>query len=125
MKTKGIFLSWIVVDDIEKSMHFYTQVMGFKLKEFNQEFGWAEVAGPEGSTLGLAQSNLEQGVKTGTNAVITVSVENIEEARDQLIQQGIRLIGDMMIIPGVVKLQSFLDLDGNMLQLAQEYLQNP
>lgn len=119
MIAKGTFLSWIVVADIEKAVKFYTEIMGLELKEYNKEFGWAELSGSEGALLGLAQENIEYGMKAGTNAVVTISVDDIHKAIEEMKQQGVRLIGDPIEIPGDVRMQTLIDIDGNMLQLVQ------
>lgn len=117
--TIGISLSWIVVKDIDAAIKFYTETVGLKLKEYSPEFGWAELSGPEGSILGLAKENPEFDAKAGTNAVVTITVGNIETARADFQKRGVKLIGDIMEVPGHVKLQSFQDKDGNNFQLAE------
>lgn len=119
MKVKGIYLSWIVVKDVEAAIKFYTQMLGLTLREFNKEYGWAELSGPDGAILGLSKENLEFNMKAGTNAVMTISVDNIQKARDDLKNKKVHLIGDIMEIPGEVKLQTFVDIDGNMMQLVE------
>jgi len=119
MKPIGMQLSWITVADIKKAIKFYTEVMGFELHEFNEEFGWAELSGKEGARLGLAQECIEHGNKAGTNAVITVTVPNIQKAIEQLKTNKTTLIGEIMEIPGQVKLQTFTDPDGNAFQLCE------
>lgn len=118
MATKGIFLSWIVVKDVKKAIEFYTTVVGLQLKEYAEEFGWAELAGPEGSLLGIAQENAEEGQMAGKNAIITISVDNMDSARERFAKHA-TLIGDVIEIPGHVKMQTFEDKDGNTLQLVQ------
>lgn len=120
MKTQGIYLSWIVVKDVPKAIKFYTEIVGLKLKEYDQEFGWAELSGPAGSTLGIAQENDQDPIRAGSNAVVTVSVDDIEKAKAYFTEMGAKLVGDTMEIPGHVKLQTFTDTDGNTLQLVQE-----
>ncbi len=119
MSTKGVYLSWIVVNDIEAAIKFYTEVAGLQLREFHKDFGWAELSGPEGMTLGLAQESQEQQTKAGTNAVVTITVEDIVATREMFLKKGVRLLGNILEVAGHVKLQTFMDNDGNMLQLAQ------
>ncbi|CRX37685.1 VOC family protein [Estrella lausannensis] len=117
--TIGISLCWIVVKDIEAAIKFYTETVGLKLKDYSPEFGWAELAGAEGSILGITKENPEFGSKAGTNAVVTITVESIEKAREEFLQKGVKLVGEIMEVPGHVKLQSFQDKDGNSFQLAE------
>jgi predicted enzyme related to lactoylglutathione lyase len=119
MEVKGIHLNWITVKNLEAAIKFYTEIAGLKLKEHHKEFGWAELAGPEGSILGIAQENSHDNIKAGTNAVITITVDDIQKARDTFKKKGARLVGDVIEVPGHVKMQTFLDTDGNMLQLAE------
>ena len=119
MDLKGIQLAWITVSNIQEAIKFYTETLGFQLKEFHEEFGWAELSGPEGAILGLGQFNAEFGYKPGSNAVISLTVPDIEKARQELAQKNVHLIDDIMEVKGHVKLQTLKDADGNMFQLCQ------
>lgn len=115
-----IDLIWVVVSDLNKSVAQYTDVLGFVVKEKHDQFGWAELAGKEGGTrLGLALSSQENLLKPGQNAVIAISVKDLVKTRENYQKKGVKLIGDIQEIPGVVKLQTFADQDGNLFQLAQ------
>ena len=120
MKSQGMYLSWIVVKDIEKAIKFYTEVAGLELKEFDKEFRWAELSGPHGAMLGIAEESLECPVKAGSNAIVTISVNDIDKANAHFIKKGATLIGDVIEIPGHVKMQTFVDVDGNTLQMCQK-----
>lgn len=119
MKVSGINLNWIVVKDIDAAVKFYTDVMGLTLQKFTKEYGWAELAGPEGSILGLSQESPHFNMKAGTNAVFTITVDDIVKARDEMKKKGVRIEGDILEVPGEVKLQTVIDNDGNMLQLVE------
>lgn len=111
-------LSWIVVKDLKKALNFYIEVMGLKLMEVNEEFGWAELQGHEGGArLGIAQ--MDSTLQAGENACVTMTVENIEKALDSLLKKGAELIGEVQEIPGHVKMQMAKDHDGNHLQLVE------
>lgn len=120
MKSDGIFLSWIIVKDIKKAIKFYTEVVGLALKEYHEEFGWAELSGPGGSILGIGQEDANSEIKAGDNAVVTIAVANLDEARTHFSSKGATLIGDVIEIPHHVKMQTFIDQDGNTMQLVQK-----
>lgn len=122
MKTQGIFLSWIVVKDIQKAIKFYTEVAGLQLKEYHEQFGWAELSGPNGTALGIGLENDQDPIKVGQNAVVTITVDNIEDAKTHFTKKGAHLIGETIEIPGHVKLQTFIDTDGNKLQLVENLM---
>lgn len=121
MITKEIGMTWIVVKDLEKSIGYYTHTLGFKLLEKSPQWGWAELQGTEGGArLGLAETNDHSTLNPGQNAVFTLSVDNIESARDEAIKGGSTPVGDIQEVPGHMKLLLCKDLDGNHFQFAQK-----
>lgn len=118
---KSSDLSWIVVADIKKAKRFFTESVGLKELSFSEEFGWVELGGEKGGAMiGLAEeSPLMENLKAGSNAIITLTVENIEKTCQMFKDKGINLIGDIIEVPGHVKMQMFSDLDGNLFQLVQ------
>lgn len=120
MKNIGINLSWIVVKDIQAAVKFYTEVAGFALQELSEEYKWAELKGPEGSRLGIAEESSDNDIKAGSNAITAITVEDIKEAIAFFKEKGVTLVGDMMEVPGHVKIQTFTDLDGNTMQIVQK-----
>lgn len=120
MAIKGLNLAYVVVADLKKAVQFYTDVVGMKLEELNEKFGWAELSGAEGGArLGIAQANDYEKIKPGQNAIVTLSVENLAASMENLIQKGATVVGDMMEVPGVVKMQMIQDHDGNHFQLVE------
>lgn len=120
MNVLGNMLSWIVVKDVKKAIRFYTEVVGLTLREESPEYGWAELSGPEGCRLGIAQECDQMQTKAGTNAVITITVKNLDSARAFFLQKGAHLVGEVMEVPGHVRMQTFLDADGNMMQIVEK-----
>lgn len=111
-------LSWVVVSDVKKAKKFFTEILGLKELSFSEEYGWAEFHGDEGGTLiGVAQEN--EDMEAGVNAIITFTVEDIVKTRSNFEKKGVNLIGDVMEVPGHVKLQLFTDGDGNTFQLVE------
>lgn len=122
MKAKGIQLAWIIVKNLEKAIEFYTKVVGLELKEYHKEFRWAELAGPEGAILGIGENTEDPTtIEAGANAVVTISVVDIEQARAHFTKNGAKLVGEVVEIPGHVKMQTFVDVDGNTMQLVQTF----
>lgn len=122
MNLQSIGLVWIVVNDLKAAIKFYTETVGLKLAELNDQFGWAELEGHEGGTrLGIAQMQLksEDDVKPGQNAIMTFTVKSIEKAISEMKEKGVKFIGDMEEIPGHVKMQMVQDADGNRFQMVE------
>lgn len=123
MHVKSIGLAWIIVKDFDKAVKFYRDVVGLKLVEINEEWGWAELEGheEEGSRLGIAlsRSKSEDHIQPGENAVVTFTVDNLEKGIEKLEKQGAQLVGDIEIIPGHVKMQGIRDNDGNFFQIVE------
>lgn len=122
MNLKSMDLAWIVVNDLKKAIKFYTETIGLKLMECNEQFGWAELEGNEGGArIGLAQTQLKCGedIQPGQNAIPTFTVGSLEKAIAELIKKGTTLIGTVQEVPGHVKLQTVSDIDGNRFQLVE------
>lgn len=119
MKVQGLQLAWIVVKDLKSALDFYTRVVGLTVKSHSPEFGWAELAGPEGALLGIAQESPCMEEKAGINAVLTIAVDDLDSARSHFLSQNATLIGSIVEVPGHVRMQTFTDVDGNRMQIVQ------
>lgn len=119
IKNKGTHLAWVVVEDFAKAVRFYTDVVGLQVKQLNEEYGWAELSGEEGTLLGIAKKSDTSEIQPGQNAVMTFNVADMANARQELMKRGTKIIGDVVEVPGHVRMQTFCDPDGNTLQLVQ------
>ena len=118
---KSIDLAWIAVESIKKSLHFFTETLGMKISSGDEKYKWVELVGNNGGMLlGIAETLPESIVKPGQNAVITITVESLNQAYDMLMKNGVNFIGDIMEIPGHVKMIWFKDIDGNAFQLVEK-----
>ena len=123
MPTKQSNLSWVAVSDFKKAKKFFTETLGLKINSLSEEFNWAEVVGKDGGALigiaGMGDQESCGGIKPGQNAVVTLDVANIEESKALLEERGVQFFGEIMEVPGHVKLALFADPDGNKFQLVQ------
>lgn len=118
---KGTELSWITVSDMKKAKNFFVDTLGLDIFESNEECGWLEIGGEEGARIGIAQTNPNCGDFTpGQNAIITLSVDNLDEVMEKLKSKGVKFVGEVQVVPEIVKMVLFLDLDGNKFQLVEE-----
>lgn len=114
-----IGLSWVSVKDLKQAVEFYTKVVGLRVIQLHEEFGWAELAGDEeGMRFGLAQARPEETIRPGANAVVTFKVADIHASRAELAKRGVKLLGEVEEC-GHVKLQMAVDRDGNHFQLVE------
>lgn len=121
MAVKSSDLSWIVVSDFDKAVRFFTEVVGLKLMTREDKYGWAELEAPEGGMqLGIALAGKENHVKPGQNAIMTFTVNDLIKAKSEMAKKGTKMVGDVMEVPGHVKLQFFHDHDGNLFQLVEQ-----
>ena len=121
MFAKRSDLAWVTVSDINKAKKFFTEVVGLELRTDTPEYGWIElVAKDGGSALGIGQCNPQYSeVQPGHNAIVTFTVDDIEKAKVEFAQKGVTLIGDIVEVPGHVKMLFFADFDGNKFQIVQ------
>jgi predicted enzyme related to lactoylglutathione lyase len=105
------------VSDVGKSLAWYQDVLGFKVVYHLEEMGWCELSTAiDGVQIGLSQ--VEKPKIGGPTP--TFGVNDIDDARQQLEDRGVKFDGPTQEIPGMVKLATFFDPDGNSLMFFQE-----
>ena len=116
---QGTLVCSINVSDLDRSVAWYREGLGFEEIYRMPEWGWCEMRSPvDGVTLGLQQA--DSGFGPG-GATLAFAVGDVEAARRHLESLGARFEGDIVVIPGDngVKLANFFDPDGNPLTLAE------
>jgi predicted enzyme related to lactoylglutathione lyase len=109
------------VTDIDRSIAWYGEVLGFDLLYKAEEIGWCEMKTHiPGVNVGLSQN---ESVPQGGNATNVWSVGDIHAAKAHLDAHGVKQDGDIQHIPDLVKLLTFYDPDGNAMMLAQSLQQ--
>jgi catechol 2,3-dioxygenase-like lactoylglutathione lyase family enzyme len=105
------------VTNMDASLAWYKEVLGFSLLNRVDEIGWSELStGVPGVTLGLSQN---EKVAQGGGATNVWGVKDIDEAKAHLDAHGVKQDGDIQHVPGMVKLITFFDPDGNAMMFAQ------
>ncbi|MEZ5066013.1 MAG: VOC family protein [bacterium] len=106
------------VRDRKASVEWYRRFLGCELLYDAAEIGWCEVQAPiEGGRVTFGFSEVEE-PKIG-GPVPTLGVVDLDAARAAMEKADVRFDGDTIVIPGMVKLATFFDPDGNALMLAQ------
>lgn len=109
------------VTSLDKSIDWYADVLGFTLLYRADEIGWCEMTTHmTGVNVGLSEN---QEVQQGGGATNVWSVEDIETAKAHLDAKGVRQDGEILTIPGLVRLLTFYDPDGNAMMFAQSLAQ--
>jgi catechol 2,3-dioxygenase-like lactoylglutathione lyase family enzyme len=105
------------VADLKRSIDWYGEVLGFKLLYQVEEIGWCELRTEvDGGRVNIGLSQVES-PKAGAGPTPTFGVKDIEEARSLLESRKVRFDGPTREYPGMVKLATFFDPDGNTLML--------
>jgi catechol 2,3-dioxygenase-like lactoylglutathione lyase family enzyme len=106
------------VSNLDASIAWYQDVLGFKLLYKVDAMAWCELASPVSRvTVGLGQ--VEKKKQEGGNATLVWGVQNIDTARKELEALKVRFDGPTRTYDGMVKLATFYDPDGNTLMLSQ------
>jgi hypothetical protein len=99
------------VADRTKSAAWFKKHLGFETLYDVAEIGWCELStSVPGVNLGLSEVETPA---VGAGPVLTWGVANINQARATLEKAGVRFDGETREYPGMVKLATFFDLDGN------------
>lgn len=124
MHIKKMSLAWISLSDMAQSKKFFSETLGLKLVSEAPEYGWMELKASESSfRLGAGICTDTYGVnpvQPGNNAVVTMTVDDLASSMDELKKKGVSFVGEVVEVPGHVKMVFFQDPDGNYFQLVQE-----
>lgn len=105
------------VSDLEQALAWYQEMLGSEVIYKVGEMGWAEVTSPVPGKVAIGLSQVE---KPKTSGCVPVwSVADIDAARARLESKSVRFDGDTITIPGMVRLATFFDPDGNAWMLSQ------
>jgi catechol 2,3-dioxygenase-like lactoylglutathione lyase family enzyme len=111
------------VADLEQSLRWYEQALGFEVVHRLESWGWAELSTPlPGISVGIGQVEKP---KTEGGVVVTFGVQDIDKARAHLESLGTRFDGVTRQIAEEVRLATFYDPDGNTFMLAQRLVERP
>ncbi len=105
----------IFVSDMDKAIHFYTEVLGMKLRMRAENF-WAEVQAGDTLVIGLhpASPSAEAPGTPGAIQIGLTVTEPLEEIERQLGNHGVKFSGGITE-DGPGRFASFKDPDGNIL----------
>ncbi len=103
--------------DLDRSLAWYTEMLGFTVLYRMDEMGWAELVSPVAKVL-MGLSQVEH-PKVGAGPVPTWGVKDIDVARAELEAKAVKFDGETQTIPDMVKLATFFDPDGHAHMLYQ------
>lgn len=127
MAIRKMELAWITVSDFAKAKKFFVDTLGLTIFGGNEQFSWLELRGQDGGMLlGVGGSKPNDGcaIKPGQNAVMTFTVDDMEQTKAALEAKGVVFASEIIEIPGIVKMALFTDTDGNKFQLVENLEQN-
>ena len=105
------------VTDLDRSIAWYRDVLGFSLLYRSEDIGWCELStGVDRVNVGLSERR-ESGGTGGSTP--TFGVTDLVAAKASLDGHGVRQDGDIMENPGLVRLLTFFDPDDNVLMFYQ------
>jgi catechol 2,3-dioxygenase-like lactoylglutathione lyase family enzyme len=110
----------IYVSDMDKAIHFYSEVLGLKLRSRTAS-SWAEIDAGGGLTIGLHPANPPETVTPGVEGSINLELNTtapIETVVKALVEKGVRFEGPIASYPNV-KIAKFRDPDSNIVVLAE------
>lgn len=109
----GIATVWLPVSDMDRALRFYAETLGLDVEQ--QEDDWSMVTAGSVS-IGLNGRDEENSGGEGGAVIAFRPSEDIEEAVEALSAEGVEIAGGVTEHPWG-KVATFLDPDGNELQL--------
>ncbi len=115
IKYDGDLTVSVGVSDIDAAIEWYSKILDFELLYKNADIAWGEMStGLTNVNLGLSQVET---VHHGGGATPVWGVKDIVEAKASLDAAKVKQDGEIQHIPGLVKLLTFYDPDGNAMML--------
>lgn len=108
----------IGVTSLDKSIPWYTDILGMRLLYRRDDRAWCELES-EVARVNIGLSQVESAGGPG-GATLTFGVTDIDAAKAALDAAGVRQDGPILDIPGMVRLLTFFDPDGNTLMFYQD-----
>lgn len=106
------------VSNLDKSIAWYQDMLGFELVYKMDDMGWCELKTEmNGFTVGLS---VREETKQGGGATLVFGVKDVAKARAELEAKDVRFDGETQVIPDMVSLATFFDPDGNQLMFAED-----
>jgi len=121
LKVSSLSYVIVYVNDTERALPFYKDVLGFKVK--SEVPGWVEL--DLGNTTlalhGEDKTDATKAVKRGNSTVAVFNVDNVNEAYETLKSNGVKVLKTPQVVcetPDQLGMcVEFEDLDGNLLSL--------
>ncbi|RYD59670.1 MAG: VOC family protein [Sphingomonadales bacterium] len=108
----------ISVTSLDRAIPWYQALFGMELLYRMDEIAWCELVSPIARvTVGLSQV---ESVPQGGGATLTFGVVDLDAAKAALDAADIRQDGEVMEVPGMVRVLTFYDPDGNALMFYQD-----
>ena len=104
------------VKDLNRSIRFYTDLLGFSVTERRDDLKFVHLAtNVDGLQIGLNETESPAG---SGSVLVNIGVTDVAGARRALEARGVVFAGETVVIPGKVMLAEFDDPDGNRLRFA-------
>ena len=116
---KQFELVWVPVTGFEQAKSFYRDDLEFDLVLEDKSTNWAEFQISPGAKMAI---HAVKATNANPIGALVLEVANLEKAELWLRGKGIKLF-DKEEIPGLTKLASFTDPDGNLIQLSQSLVE--
>ncbi len=104
--------------DIDRTIAWCKDVLGFELLYKVDDMAWCEMKSPV-ARVNVGYSQVEKPEVKG-GATLTWGVRDIKATRKALEARKVRFDGETQTIPGMVSLATFFDIDGNKFMLYQD-----
>lgn len=113
----GSFTPWVGVRDLQKSIEWYSQMVGLEADFIADRAGWCELSiGVKKVAIGLYKVVSPSG---NGGATLTFGVRDLDAERSRLEELGVRFDGPTMTISDLVRIAVFFDLDENRIMFSQ------
>jgi len=115
---KNVNVVYYYVKDWEGTKKFYGEILGWPLMYGDDSVGWMEYGVDNATHVAINKSQSSDQGSAGVGATVVFTVDSAEKTQEWLKSRGVRC-DEILVIPGVVKVGTFYDPEGNRMQFAE------
>lgn len=115
---KNVNVAYHYVKDWERAKKWYDEILGWPVAYSDDNIGWREYGMENATHIAIQKITPDDQGEPGVGSTITLLVDSVEKTLAWLKGKGVK-IDEILLIPGVIKIGTFYDPDGNRMQMVE------
>ena len=115
---QNVNVAYHYVNDWDRAKKFYDEILGWPVAYSDDNIGWREYGMDNATHIAIQKATEGDQGKPGLGSTITFLVESVDKTQAWLKSKGVK-VDEVLVIPGVIKVGTFFDPEGNRMQFVE------